>query len=90
MPPASFGGNAQGSSGSSGDPADASGAFRPGLRALTEEVKLLFQSPKVIRICSYPCGRKRFSRRELLTTDTELMAMAAEAIMGFKRIPQKG
>ena len=26
----------------------------------------------------------------MLTTDTELMAMAAEAIMGFRRIPQKG
>jgi hypothetical protein len=26
----------------------------------------------------------------LLTTDTELMAMAAEAIMGLRRIPQKG
>lgn len=29
-------------------------------------------------------------RSELLTTETELNAMAAEAIMGFRRIPQKG
>ena len=32
----------------------------------------------------------RRSRRELLTTDTELMAMAAEAIMGLSRTPKNG
>jgi len=29
-------------------------------------------------------------RKELLTTDTELKAMAAEARMGLSRMPQKG
>ncbi len=38
----------------------------------------------------YISGRNRRSLKELLTTDTELMAMAAEAIMGLRRIPQKG
>jgi len=35
------------------------------------------------------CGRNGRSLKKLLTRDTELMAMAAEAIMGFRRSPQK-
>ena len=38
----------------------------------------------------YKFGLNRLSLSELLTTDTELMAIAAEAIIGFRRIPQKG
>jgi hypothetical protein len=34
--------------------------------------------------------RRRLSRRELVTTETELKAMAAEASMGFSRIPKSG
>jgi hypothetical protein len=33
---------------------------------------------------------KRRKRKELLTTETELKAMAAEARMGLSNIPQKG
>ncbi|MBM4331728.1 MAG: hypothetical protein FJ117_10980 [Deltaproteobacteria bacterium] len=50
MPPASSGGNARSFSWSSGNPADASGAFRPGPRALTKVVKPLFQTAKLIPI----------------------------------------
>src|SRR4030042_4433945 len=46
--PASSGGNAQGSLWPSGNPADASGAFRPDPRASTKVVKLLFQTAKLI------------------------------------------
>ncbi len=35
-------------------------------------------------------ARNLLSRRDLLTTETELMAMAAEAIMGLRRRPQNG
>jgi len=48
MPPASSGGNARGSSWPSGNPADASGAFRPNPRASTKAVKPFFQTAKLI------------------------------------------
>jgi len=53
--------------------------------------ELSTRNPKLeTRNFCYKFGLNRLSRSELLTTDTELMAMAAEAIMGFRRIPQKG
>jgi hypothetical protein len=54
----------------------------PGLRTFNPKLET--------RTFCYKFGLNRLSRSELLTTDTELMAMAAEAIMGFRRIPQKG
>ncbi len=38
----------------------------------------------------YIFALNRLRRRELVTTETELKAMAAEANMGLRRIPQKG
>ena len=41
-----------------------------------------------IKVLDYILTRR--SRRELLTTETELKAMAAEARIGLSRIPQNG
>jgi hypothetical protein len=45
-----------------------------------------------IDICSlsHICNFARRSRSELDTTETELKAMAAEAMMGLSKIPKKG
>ena len=49
---------------------------------------LFFISPSSIFVF-YPTLTRR-KRKELLTTETELKAMAAEARIGLSRIPQKG
>ena len=46
----------------------------------------LIPEPGPFQIFGWKCLR----RRELVTTDTELNAMAADANMGLRRIPQKG
>ena len=63
-PPASSGGNARGSSWPSGNPADASGAFRPNPRASTEVVKPFFQTAKLIHLDD-PGRLSIFREREL-------------------------
>ena len=51
--PASSDGNARGSSWPSGNPADASGAFRPGPRTSTKVIKALFQNAKLVHMINY-------------------------------------
>jgi hypothetical protein len=50
----------------------------------------LLSSLFLVFLLRLPHTLNRRRRRELLTTETELKAMAAEARIGLSRIPQKG
>jgi hypothetical protein len=59
---------------------------------MNPQLAAVFLNPRPLEFSNpfYIFALNRLRRRELVTTETELNAMAAEANMGLRRIPQKG